>query len=119
MELTQETFADTVRKWVQYDTLIGTLLKQAANARKIRESVEEGILQYLNRNSLRNAIIQIAGGRLTVHEEKHSQPISLKLLEELLHGYYASVRRHDETKEILTYLKENRTYTTVTKLKKS
>jgi hypothetical protein len=68
-----------------------------------------------------NAIIQIAGGRLTVHEEKHANPLTLQRLEELLHGYFQQrpPGSDDETSAIMSYIKANRGATIETKLKKA
>jgi hypothetical protein len=68
-----------------------------------------------------NAIIQIAGGRLTVHEEKHQQPLTLQRLEQLLHEYFAKrpPGSDDETNDIMTYIKQHRGAVVETRLKKS
>ena len=68
-----------------------------------------------------NAIIQIAGGRLTVHEEKHANPLTLQRLETLLHEYYAKKApgSNDESADIMAFIKANRGSTMETRLKKN
>jgi hypothetical protein len=68
-----------------------------------------------------NAIIQIAGGRLTVNEEKHANPLTLQRLESLLHEYFSKrpPGSNDETADIMAYIKANRGTNVETRLKKS
>jgi hypothetical protein len=122
MALTNSSeLADQVRKWVHYDQLAGTLTKQASQARKARDTSEKSIIQILHSNNMANAILQTAGGRLTLHEEKHAQPLSLQRLELLLHQYYSDKRRGapDETEAIMSYIRANRGFTQETRLKRN
>jgi hypothetical protein len=109
-----------VRNWVHYDNLAQGLNKQVQNARKLKDDFEGKILQNLKTHKMENAVIQIAGGRLHIGEEKHATPLSLGRIEELLHGYYMSKGRQsvDETAEIMKYIKAERGHDVVQKLKK-
>jgi hypothetical protein len=121
-QLSATTLADRVRNYVHFDNLAATFSRQAQQARTARARWEEQILQYLNENKMANAIIQIAGGRLTVHEEKHAQPLTLQRLECLLHDYFNESRpagTKDETDDIMTYIKKHRAHTVETRIKKS
>jgi hypothetical protein len=111
-----------VRNWVHYDNLALGLNRQTANARKLRDEYEGKIIGHLQSNSMENAVIQIAGGRLTVNEERHSQPLTLTRLEEILRGYYASkgaTGPMDETADIMKYLRKQRGFETSKRLKKT
>jgi hypothetical protein len=72
---------------------------------------------------MENAIIQIAGGRLVINEERHSQPLTLHRIEELLRSYYiakgASAAGHlDETPNIMKFIKQQRGFEVNKRLKK-
>jgi hypothetical protein len=110
-----------VRSWVHFDNLAATFARQAQQARSARARWEEQILGTLRTNKMTNAIIQISGGRLTVVDEKHSQPLTLQRLESLLHEYYNKKPNgsDDETMDIMNYIKQNRGHNIETKLKKS
>jgi len=112
---------EMVRKWVHFDNLAATLHRQAQQARTARARWETDIISYLQSVNMTNAIIQIAGGRITVHEEKHTQPLTLQRLEQLLHEYHAKKPPGslDETAGMLAFIKSNRGATTETRLKKS
>jgi hypothetical protein len=119
--LDTQTLATMVRSWVHFDNLAATFARQAQQARSARARWEEQILGTLRTNKMTNAIIQISGGRLTVVDEKHSQPLTLQRLESLLHEYYNKKPNgsDDETMDIMNYIKQNRGHNIETKLKKS
>lgn len=107
-----------VRNWVHYDNLATNLYRQTTNARRVRDEFEGKILESLRANQMENAIIQIAGGRLLVQEEKHAAPFTLARLEELLHDYHKQKGGGDETDSILKYVRKHRAYEITKKLKK-
>lgn len=110
-----------IRSWVHFDNLAATFTRQGQQARTARSRWEVQVIEYLTKTNMANAIIQIAGGRLTVIEEKHANPLTLQRLESLLHEYFAKrpPGSNDETNDIMTYIKSNRGSTIETKLKKN
>ena len=121
MEVDTKSLADMVKSWVHFDNLAATFNRQAQQARTARSRWETQVIDFLKGSKMTNAIIQIAGGRLTVNEEKHAQPLTLQRLEQLLHEYYAKrpPGSNDETADVMAYIKSHRGYTVETKLKKS
>ena len=113
-----QDLSNSVRNYVHYDNLATSLYRQTVNARKMRDDFEDRILQNLRTNNMENAIIQIAGGRLVVHEERHNQPITLGRMEELLHAYFVSRNMPDDTQNIIKFMKKQRGYEVVKRLKK-
>lgn len=107
-----------VRNYVHYDNLATSLYRQTVNARRARDDFEGKILTNLRNQNMENAIIQIAGGRLVVHEERHNQPITLGRMEELLHAYFTSYNLPNETQNIIKFMKKQRGYEVVKRLKK-
>jgi predicted patatin/cPLA2 family phospholipase len=120
MALDRTQFGDLVRNWVHYDNLAVNLNRQIQNARKVKEEFEVKIMNALKEYKMENAIIQVAGGKLSIAEEKHSNPLTNSRIEELLHEYYERTGRKaaDETAEIMKFLKAERGSTTSKKLKK-
>ena len=120
-ELNTQSLADKIRSWVHFDNLAATFTRQAQQARTARARWESEVIEYLRKTNMVNAIVQIAGGRLTVSEEKHANPLTLQRLESLLHEYYSKrpAGSTDETADIMMYIKSNRGSTVETRLKKS
>lgn len=114
---TQE-LAFLIRNWVHYDNLATTLYRQTTNARKVRDEFETKILATLRASNMENAVIQIAGGRLMVHEERHNQPLTLGRMEEFLHAYFLSKNAADDTQHIMKFMRKQRGYEVVKRLKK-
>lgn len=107
-----------VRNWVHYDNLATSLYRQTTNARKVRDEFETKILDSLRSAHMENAVIQIAGGRLIVQEERHNQPLTLTRIEEILHTYFVSKNMPDDTPNIMKFIKKQREYKVVSKLRK-
>lgn len=120
MALNTNEFANMVRNWVHYDNLATNLNRQVQNARKLKDEFEQQIIGMLKGSKMEKAVIQIAGGRLLVGEEKHTNPLTITRIEELLHAYYARkpVGTTDETPEIMKFLKSQRGFETNLRLKK-
>ncbi len=112
-------FAALIRSWVHYDNLATSHSKQAHNSRKLRESYETAIITSLKNVNAANAIIQIAGGKIQITEEKATQHISLSLITQLLHDYFKQYNKQDDTDNIINYITSHRKTTTVQKLKKT
>jgi hypothetical protein len=121
MTLDTNQLGNWVRNYVHYDNLASSLQKQLQNARKVKDDFENKIISSLEASNMSNAVIQIAGGKLTLAEEKHSNALTLTRLEELLHNYYKSQNRQatDETLAIMKYIKAERGSDTTKKLKKT
>lgn len=112
--------AGFVRNWLHYDSLASSLYKQATRARQVRDNFEVKVLDELHNQRMENAIIQINNGTLHVVEERSPRSLSLVRIEELLHKYFHKKGHgHDETKELMNYIRGNRGYDVSKKLKKS
>jgi len=107
-----------VRNWVHYDNLATSLYRQTTNARKVRDEFENKIIDALRSSHMENAVIQIAGGRLILQEERHNQPLTLSRIEEILHTYYVSRNLPDDTGNIMKFIKKQREFKVASKLRK-
>lgn len=103
------TFANLVQGWVRSDMAVANYNKEATRMRKERDIYEQQILRTLKDANHEKAVIQITGGKLVVADDKTTQPLTFTSLEEMLHSYFMSAGRRDETKEIVKYIKDNRT----------
>lgn len=119
--LNMNELGSLVRYWVHYDTQSQQLNRQAAAARASRDQYEERILDTLQQARYTSAVIQIAGGRITVAEEKKSQTLTFKSLEDMLHEYFRQRPGpfQDETAAILKFIKGHRQVEMVRRLKKT
>lgn len=123
MELVTKTteFAEMVRNWVHFDNLIAGFQRQIGQVRAAKTRWEKEILDELKNKNMLNAIIQISGARLTAHEEKHSNALTLTRIEELLNDYYSKKPKGtpNESAEIISHIRAHRQYVSKTVLKKN
>lgn len=112
------SFGSLVQGWVKADVAVTNFNREALKMRKDRDAYEVEILRTLKQANHEKAVIQITGGKLVVADDKHTQPLTFTSLEEMLRSYYMVSGRRDETKEILKYIKENRTVEHGLKLKR-
>jgi hypothetical protein len=105
-----ETIGNLVRHWVHYDNSIAEINKQIKNLRDLKATYESQILNMLQSSPMKHPVIQIANGRILVGEDKTSQPLSFTMLESMLDKFYAAKPgSRPETKEILKFIRDNRT----------
>jgi len=114
-----ETIGNLIRHWVHYDNTIAELNRKIKNLRELKNNYEAQVLKSLQASSMKNPVIQIEGGRILLGEDKTQQPLSYTMLETLLNKYYAAKPgSRPETKEILKFIRENRTSQVSTCLKR-
>jgi hypothetical protein len=114
-----QQLGNLIRYWVHYDNVLQRLNKEVKEARDSRKNYETQILQGIREAKLANPVIQITGGRILVSEERNTAPLSLKSLELLLHQYHRmKPGRPDETKDIMNFVKANRTVEVAETLKR-
>jgi len=112
---------DKVRNWVYFDNLVSQFSRQLQQARTAKTRWETEIISDLTAHKLDTSVIQISGARLNVHTEKHTQPLTLTRLEDLLHEYYSKkpLGSNDETYDIIKHIRSSRQYTSKRTLKKN
>ena len=109
-----------VRYWVHFDNLLLNLNKQVTDTRNKRQAYETNIINTLKASNHEKAVLQIAGGRILVAEEKHAKPLSFSSLETMLQSYYRqkNIPGKDETQDIIKFIKGYRTIETTQRLKR-
>jgi hypothetical protein len=117
--LDTERIGNLIRYWVYYDNEINTLNRQLRKLREERQTTEAQILTGFQADRIPQPVIQIAGGRLMVSEDRHVQPLNFKTLESLLHQYFhQKAGAKDETDAIIKYVKAARDVTITPCLKR-
>ena len=104
-----DELANLIRHWAHYDTMLTTLNAQIRNVRTLKGNYEAQVLKRLREYNAENAIIQIAGGKISVVEDKHIQPINFKNMEAMMHAYFRQdPARLDETANIISFIRKQR-----------
>jgi hypothetical protein len=117
--LDPEEIGKLIRYWVYYDNKIKELNEEIRKLRTSKGTYEQQVLQQLKASSMANPVIQIGDGRIVVGEDRSQQPLSYTMLETTLTKYYAQKPgAKNETKDILTFLRTQRSVQTTPCLKR-
>ena len=114
----QSDIANLIRSYVHYDNLVTSLQKQTNNARNIRDDFEKKIITTLEEKKMKNAIIQIQGGKLQIVDDKKISQLTFHSLEDSLHKYFIDNKQSDITTDLIKFIKSQRSVETVPKIKK-
>ena len=113
--MSSQELIDAVRNWVHFDNLNIMLARQVQTARNMKNTFEERVLSLLGKTKR----LRIQGAILEPASRKNTVGLNWTVLEESLHKYYLTNKKHDDTEEILAFLKENRGSKMTTYLKKT
>ena len=94
-------------QWTKLDKELKEVNKLASEIRKQKDSLQKQLCPLIQENNLEENIFSIPSLKtdITFKEQKTSESISYKFLEEKFTDYFNSP---DECSALLTYLKENR-----------
>ncbi len=115
----QAELVDAVRHWVHFDNLAESLQKQVTNARSMRGTFEDKILNYLDTTATRGSVIQITGATLSRATRPKTTDLSWSFLESTLHEFYKTRGRADETTALIEFLQSRRDIKQIPFLKKA
>ena len=94
-------------QWTQLDKQLKKINKKASEIRKQKEELQGNICPLIQENKLEDNIFSIPSlqSNVSFKEQKTSESISYKFLEEKFNEYFKSV---EEGQQLLQYLKDNR-----------
>lgn len=94
-------------QWTQLDKQLKKINKKASEIRKQKEELQGNICPLIQENKLEDNIFSIPSlqANVSFKEQKVSESISYKFLEEKFNEYFKTV---EEGQQLLQYLKDNR-----------
>jgi hypothetical protein len=99
------SFEENIKKWVALDTQLKTVNERVKQMRDEKNTLEEGIMTYVETNNLSNATVTISDGKLRFVSAKQTAPITLKYVEECLSK---CIPNADQVGKIMQVIKESR-----------
>ena len=99
------SFEENIKKWVFVDNQIKSLNEKTKQLRDEKNSMEENIMNYVEKNKLTNATINITDGKLRFISTKQTSPLTLKYVEECLGK---CINNTDHVEKIMQVIKESR-----------
>jgi hypothetical protein len=94
-------------QWTQLDKQLKEINKQSSEIRKKKEELQKNICPIIKDNQLESNIFSIPSlqANVSLKEQRTSESISYKFLEEKFNEYFKKV---EEGQQLLQYIKDNR-----------
>ena len=99
------SFEDNIKKWVALDNQMKTMNERVKQMRDEKNTLEEGILGYVETNNLSNATVNISDGKLRFVTAKQTAPLTLKHVEESL---LKCIGSQNQVMQIMKIIKDSR-----------
>jgi hypothetical protein len=114
-----ESIGKLIQYWVYYNNKIKAINGELRKLRATEDAYEKQILQQLQLSNMKNPVIQIGDGRIVIGQDKNQQPLSYGMLEKTLTKYYTlKPGAKNETQDILSFIRNERTVTSTPCLKR-
>lgn len=108
-------FEQQIKEWVQIDNQLKILNEKTKSLREQKNSLNENIINYANKNNILNSQIQISDGKLKFTNTKVAAPLTFKYLEKSLGEV---IRNENQVKQIIEYIKTKREIKTISEIKR-
>jgi hypothetical protein len=99
------SFEENIKKWVALDNQLKTINEKTKQLRDEKNTLEEGIMGYVETNKLTNATVNISDGKLRFVTAKQTAPLTLKYVEECL---LKTIGNQNQVIQIMKIIKESR-----------
>lgn len=99
------SFEENIKKWVALDNQLKTVNERVKQMREEKNTLEEGIMTYVETNKLTNATVNISDGKLRFVTAKQTAPLTLKYVEECL---TKCIVNETQVEKIMKFIKESR-----------
>lgn len=111
----QTNLESNVNKWLEIDNTIKNLSEQVKDLRTQKNSVEETIMNYAERNNISNLSIKTNEGILKLTQNKSASQLTYKYLEKCLHEIISDDK---QVENIINFIKNKREITETKSIKK-
>jgi len=102
---------DSIKKWVVLDNQHKKLNNQIAKFRDEKNSLTKNIISYYDSKNANYPNINISDGKLSFIEQKQTNPLSLKFLEQCFEEFFENYDSGSIKDELIEFIKSKRTHT--------
>ena len=99
------SFEENIKKWVALDNQLKIVNERAKQMRDEKNTLEEGIMTYVETNNLGNATVNISDGKLRFVSAKQTAPITLAYVEKCL---TKCIPNTEQVGKIMKFIKDSR-----------
>ena len=99
------SFEEQIKEWVTTDNQIKLYMEKVRSLRSQRNDLTDNLVYYAKQNNLEHAVIQITDGRLKFQNNKTTNPLTFKFVEECL---LECINNREKVEQIIQYIKKRR-----------
>ena len=111
-------FIEDIQKWVSYNNKITGENEKIKKLKDEKNKITNNITLYMKKNNMEDTTINIGNGLKIKYMETNTQTtLTFKFLEECLNQYFNN--NEEETKKLISFIKNKREIKTETNLKLS
>lgn len=109
---------DSIKNWVVLDNQHKKLNSQIIKLRDEKNELTKNIITYYDLKNAKYPNINISDGKLNFIEQKQTNPLSLKFLEQCFEEFFKSYDLNSLKEELIEYIKSKRTHTINTTIRR-
>jgi hypothetical protein len=102
---------DSIKKWVVLDNQHKKLNNQIITLRDEKNSLTKNIISHYDSKNANYPNINISDGKLSFIEQKQTNPLSLKFLEQCFEEFFENYDSSSIKDELIEFIKSKRTHT--------
>ena len=107
---------DSIKEWVRLDNKHSELNNELKQLRDKKNECSNDIINFFELKDIENPTINITGGKINFVDQKISNPLSYKFLEDCFKEYFEN--NDEKCEELLNFIKSKRTYSNNKNLKR-
>ena len=109
---------DSIKKWVVLDNQHKKLNGQITKLRDEKNDLTKDIITYYDSKNAKYPNINISDGKLSFIEQKQTNALSLKFLEQCFEEFFKNYDSNSIKEELIEFIKSKRTHNISTNIKR-
>lgn len=109
---------DSIKKWVVLDNQHKKLNGQITKIRDEKNDLTKDIIMYYDLKNAKYPNINISDGKLSFIEQKQTNPLSLKFLEQCFDEFFKTSNKDSIKEELIEFIKSKRTHNINTNIRR-
>jgi hypothetical protein len=109
---------DSIKKWVVLDNQHKKLNSQITKLRDEKNELTKNIITYFDLKNAKYPNINISDGKLSFIEQKQTNPLSIKFLEQCFEDFFENYNLVSIKEELIEFIKSKRTYNSAINIKR-
>lgn len=110
---------NNIKEWVKLDTQQSELNNKLKIIRDQKNNYSSQILNFFDEKQISNPTINITGGKINLIDQKTTNPLTYKFLNDCFKEFFKDKKNGDElSDELLSFIKDKRIYSSCKNLKR-